>query len=195
LSGAPTRRLFFALWPDDEQRAALVQASCKIVRHCGGRPVPASNLHVTLAFLGSVPEPRLEQLSAIGRRVAATYPQDAMPLTVSLEALEHWSKPQVLAVVGRQDESQGAPVSGTAELARTLTKETAAAGFCPDLKPFRVHVTVARKVARPPRTSAVQKVLWSFDAFALIESRTLAEGPVYSVVESHLLGDSEKLRT
>jgi 2'-5' RNA ligase len=195
LSGAPPRRLFFALWPDDEQRAALVQGSGRIVRHCGGRPVPASNLHITLAFLGSVPEPRLEELSAIARRVAATYPQDAVPLTVTLEALEHWSKPQVLAVLGRQDESQGAPVSGTVELARRLTKETAAAGFSPDLKPFRVHVTVARKVARPPRTSAGQKVLWRFDAFTLIESRTLAEGPVYSVVESYLLGDSEKLRT
>lgn len=195
MSGAPARRLFFALWPDDEQRAALVQASCKIVRHCGGRPVPASNLHVTLAFLGSVPEPRLEELSAIARRVAATYPPDAMPLTVSLEALEHWSKPQVLAVLGRQGESQGAPVSGTAELARTLTNGTAAAGFSPDLKPFRVHVTLARKVACPPRTSAVQKVLWRFDAFALIESRTLAEGPLYSVVESYLLGNAEKLHT
>lgn len=194
MSVAPARRLFFALWPDEEQRAALVQASGKIARHCGGRPVPASNLHVTLAFLGSVPELRLKELSAIARRAAATYPQDAVPLTVSLEALEHWSKPQVLAVLGRQDESQGAAVSDSVELARTLAKETAAAGFSPDLKPFRVHVTVARKVARPPRSSAVQKVLWSFEAFALVESRTLAEGPVYSVVESYVLGDSEKLR-
>jgi 2'-5' RNA ligase len=195
VSGAPTRRLFFALWPNAEQRAALLHATSKIVRHCGGRPVPEGNLHLTLAFLGSVPEPRLEELSAIGRRAAAALPAHAAPLAVSLAALEHWAKAQVLAVLGREEEPRGTRVSGVAELARILTTETAAAGFSPDLKPFRVHVTVARKVARAPRPTGMQRVLWSFDAFALVESRTLAEGPVYSVVESYVLCGAEKVRT
>ena len=76
-----------------------------------------------------------------------------------------------------------------------LTTETAAAGFSPDLKPFRAHVTVARKVAQARRGIDMRKVLWSFDAFALVESRTLPEGPVYSVVESFVLGSTEKVRT
>jgi len=41
----------------------------------------------------------------------------------------------------------------------------------------------------------MRKVEWSFDEFALIESRTLEKGPVYSVVESYLLGGAEKVRT
>ena len=73
-----------------------------------------------------------------------------------------------------------------------LKNETAAAGFSPDLKPFRTHVTVARKVAHAPSTLAVQPVLWRFDAFALIESRTDPGGPVYSVIESYLLVKAEK---
>lgn len=194
MSGAPTRRLFFALWPDAEQRAALVHAAARIVRHCGGRPVPGESLHVTLAFLGSVPEPRLPELSAIAQRTVGTFPRDALPIAVSLETLEHWAKAQILTVLERKEAAQAA-ASGAAVLARILSSETAAAGFSPDLKPFRVHVTVARKVTRPPRSSAMRKVDWSFGAFALIESRTLAEGPVYSVVESFLLGGAEKLRT
>ena len=194
MSGVPTRRLFFALWPDAEQRAALLHATAKIVRHCGGRGVPEANLHVTLAFLGSVPESRLQDLSAIARRAAA-FSADAAPLAVSLGALEHWARPQVLAVLERAEEPRGAPASGVAELARRLTIETAAAGFSPDLKPFRAHVTVARKVARAPRAIDMRQVLWSFDAFALVESRTLPEGPVYSVVESFVLGSAEKVRT
>ena len=194
MSAAPTRRLFFALWPNGEQRAALLDATTKVVRHCGGRPVPEANLHLTLAFLGSVPEPRLEELSVIPRRAAAAWPADAVPLAVSLTALEHWAKAQVLAVLERDEEPRGTPASGVAELASVLTTETAAAGFRPDLKPFRAHVTVARKVARASRSIEMRKVLWSFDSFALVESRTLAEGPVYSVVESYVLGGAERLR-
>ena len=195
MSAAPTRRLFFALWPDAAQRAALAHAAGKTVRHSGGRPVPESSLHVTLVFLGSVPEPRLEDLRAIARGAAAAFPRSALPLAVSLEGFEHWAKPQILAVIGCEEEEQSAPASGVAQLAGILTRETAASGFCPDLKPFRVHVTVARKVARPPYSSEMRKVLWSFDAFALVESRTLSEGSVYSVVESYVLASVEKVAT
>jgi 2'-5' RNA ligase len=193
LSDARGRRLFFALWPDRVQRAALVRATAQAVRHSGGRPVSEPNLHVTLAFLGSVPEHRLEELAAIARRIAAGFPRKTVPLAVSLGGFEHWARPQVLAVLGQIEEADAASRSGTAELAQVLVAETAAAGFRPDLKPFRAHVTVARKVARQPRSSEMRKVLWSFDAFALIESRTLPEGPVYSVVESYLLGGAEKV--
>ena len=201
MSGAPTRRVFFALWPNGEQRAALVNATAEIIRHCGGRPVPERNLHVTLAFLGSVPEPRLGGLSATARRAAAGFPRGAVPIAVRLETLEHWPRAQILTLLEpRREEAQGAadpgaPAASPAALARTLTDETAAAGFSPDLKPFRAHVTVARKVARAPRSSAMRKVEWTFDAFVLLESRTLDEGPVYSVVESYLLGSAEKVRT
>ena len=156
--------------------------------------MPGENLHVTLAFLGSVPEPRLAELSAIARRAAAAFPGDALPIAVSLQTLEHWAKAQVLTILERKDKAQ-ASASFAPALARILSTETAAAGFSPDLKPFRVHVTVARKVARPPRQDVMREVQWSFDAFALIESRTLPEGPVYSVVESYLLGGGEKVRT
>ncbi len=195
MSGAPTRRLFFALWPDEEQRAALVHATGRIVRRCGGRPVPGENLHVTLVFLGSVPEARLAELSAIARRTAVALPRDAVPLVVTFEGFDYWAKPQVLTVLERGEKAHVAPASGVAELARILTNETAAVDFSPDLKPFRAHVTVARKVARAPRSGEMRKVPWSFDAFALVESRTLAEGPVYSVVESYLLGNAKKVGT
>ena len=46
--GAAPRRLFFALWPDEVQRCALEHNAAKAVRHSGGRPVAAANLHVTL---------------------------------------------------------------------------------------------------------------------------------------------------
>ena len=45
-------RLFYALWPDEPLRERLAEAARDAVRQSGGRPVPAGNYHLTLAFLG-----------------------------------------------------------------------------------------------------------------------------------------------
>ncbi|TLZ34248.1 MAG: RNA 2',3'-cyclic phosphodiesterase [Gammaproteobacteria bacterium] len=194
----PTRRLFFALWPDAGQRAALVHATRKAVRSSGGRPVPEESLHVTLAFLGSVPERRVAELQAIARRVAEA-PEAGAPMLVSFDRLVHWTKPRILCALDAEGsagfEAAGAPrvgaLAGAPALAESLKGETTARGFSPDLKPFHAHVTVARKVAHAPAAQPLRPVPWTFDAFALIESRTEPTGPVYSVIESYLLGKTE----
>jgi RNA 2',3'-cyclic 3'-phosphodiesterase len=197
----PTRRLFFALWPDEEHRDTLHCATRRSVRSCGGRPVPVQSLHVTLVFLGAVPEGRVPELDRIARRVADAFPAAGQPLLVSFDRLAYWARPQILCAlgtgtfasaqtVGEPHEADGA---GAPALSATLKNETAAAGFSPDLKPFRAHVTLARKVAHAPSELALQPVAWRFDAFALIESRTDPAGPVYSVIESYLLVKAEKV--
>ncbi|HEV2286150.1 MAG TPA: RNA 2',3'-cyclic phosphodiesterase [Steroidobacteraceae bacterium] len=192
MSAEPTRRLFFALWPDAAQRTALVRATARAVRHGGGRAVPEASLHVTLAFLGAVPGSRAGLLGALAARAAAAVATDALPLTLRFATLEHWARPQTLVALAREAPGSGGAV---AMLAGALVTAAAAAGFGPDLKPFRAHVTVARKVLRPPRELAIHEVVWSFGELALLESRTLQSGPVYSVVASHLLGGVENMRT
>ena len=197
----PTRRLFFALWPDEEQRDALHSAIRKSVRACGGRPVPVPSLHVTLAFLGGVPEGRVPELDRIARSVADAFPAAGQPLLVSFDRLAYWARPQILCALGTREleaaqavgEPHEADAAGAPALSATLKNETAAAGFSPDLKLFRAHVTVARKVAQAPSELALQPVLWRFDAFALIESRTDPAGPIYSVIESYSLVKAEKV--
>ena len=68
------------------------------------------------------------------------------------------------------------------------------AGFSPDLKPFRAHVTVARKVRDPQPLELGAPVHWSCAVLALMESRSGGRGSVYSVVESQLLVKAENLR-
>jgi len=178
--------VFFSLWPNEPLRSAFAHATRKAVRASGGRPVPAHNLHVTLAFIGSVPERRIPELKLIADQVAATFPQQATPLRLTFERIEHWKKAQIIcAIAAAQSEGAAAPVDS---LAGTLKKEAVGAGFAPDLKPFQAHVTVARKVARPPRSLDMPSVLWSFTDFALVESRTEAAGALYSVVDLWTLG-------
>jgi 2'-5' RNA ligase len=171
-------RLFFALWPDDSQRERLAHATAKAVTRCGGRPVAVAGLHVTLAFLGSVPVRRIPEVGVVAQRVSDGL---AEPLTLSFDHLEHWAKPQVLCAASSE------PSSSVAELARSLQKLTLEAGFTPDLRPFREHLTLARKVRYPTQAAPIRPVHWTVGGFALVASRTESAGPVYSIVESYLL--------
>ncbi len=175
---AKTRRLFFALWPDEAMRERLAEAAHPAVRASRGRAVPSAQLHMTLAFLGAVPAARVALLSAAAL-AAAGAPGGCLEL--SFERLAHWPGPRVLCALPAR-----AP-SVLGELVERLLEALGAAGFAPDLKPFRPHVTVARKVVRPSEPAAMAAVRWRFEAFALIESRTLESGPVYSVVETYPL--------
>jgi 2'-5' RNA ligase len=184
---APARRLFFALWPDETQRRALEHASAKAVRHSGGRPVPVPNLHVTLAFLGSVGAARIPDLQRSARELAARLAHDAPP-TLTFARLAHWKEAQILCALAAE---QSPSARG---LAVALQEAAAALGLSPDRKPFQAHVTLARKVVRPRATLRLRAVVWTFEAFALVDSRTEPSGPVYSVIESYPLIGTDKAR-
>ena len=142
--------------------------------------MPVASLHVTLAFLGSVPQSQRPQLESIAREQSSACAQE-VPLLLTFERLAHWPRQQVLCVPATEQSG------GAHALAAALRDAAAAAGFRPDLKPFRAHVTVARKVTRFARALSLHPVVWRFTAFALLESRTEERGAAYSMVESYSL--------
>ena len=196
----PTRRLFFAFWPTESQQQEMAQATHERVSSAGGRAVPIQDLHVTLAFLGSVPQRRIGELGAIAAWVArssvrvgpgiamsghgeATASEPVAPLvSLTFGRTAYWRKPGLLCAIEASREDRAAALA--ANLRRALT----AAGFSPDLKPFRAHVTLARKVS-PSHTlaHAFHPVTWEFGDIALIDSRTQAGGSLYSVVDRWIL--------
>lgn len=186
---APTRRVFFALWPSAEERHALARATHPAAAASGGRPVAEASLHATLAFLGSVPAVRLGELDALAQQVAGEFAAaTTRPPPWRFETLAHWARARVLVALAREEPRAQA-------LAARLKELSAAAGFRPDLKLFQAHVTVARKVEHAgAATPRLRPVEWRCDAFALIDSRTEAAGPVYSVVESYPLVKAEGTR-
>jgi RNA 2',3'-cyclic 3'-phosphodiesterase len=182
-----TRRLFFALWPDEPSRCALVHATRKAVQHCGGRPVAEHNLHATLLFLGSVGESRVSEVAGIGARAAAEtlVARDSSSAAFVFDRIELFQKAHVLVATTSASSGIGHLVANA--LVESLQRETSRAGFAPDLKPFRPHVTVARKVAFLRTALRMEPVEWRFTAFALVESRTDPDGPVYTVLHSYPL--------
>ena len=169
----------------------MVRATRKQAQASGGRPVPAANLHVTLAFLGSVPRRRLPELAEVGHGAAETLrPALAAAasaggfLELAFDHLEYWRAAKLVCAL------PAAPPAPVTALARKLQDLLVGRGFAPDLKPFRPHVTVVRKVARPGTTGSrgkMQPLIWRFTELALIASRTLPEGALYSVVGSYAL--------
>ncbi len=181
---AAARRLFVALWPTAPERASLLEALATVALGAG-RPVPAANLHVTLAFLGAVPEARTAALAALAGELAAL---SSASLPLCFTHLEYWPRPQILAAL-----TDSVPAAAV-QLAENLKRTSTAAGFLPDLKPFRAHVTVARQVQQCAGAMALPPVTWRCATLALIESRSSAAGPLYSVLESWALGKRENMR-
>lgn len=190
---APTRRLFFALWPDEAMRQAMERATGDAARVSGGRPVAAADLHATLAFLGAVPERRLPELVAVARKAAAVFAGAvARPLELTFDRLEYWRSARVLCALSRE------PPEWTVALVRMLQELLIESGFAPKLKspqstavnidsPFQPHVTVARKVYRSPRAMGMQRVTWRGTDIVLVDSKTLPEGAIYAVLERFVL--------
>ena len=192
-----TARLFFALWPDEPMQAALAAAVVATDARPHSRAVPAKNFHLTLAFLGAVPQSRFEALGQVAAQCALAFGSRAAassaggtgsspgaseaPIAITLDTLEHWRKPQILCATASQ------PPLAAVELAESLQRSLTGEGFTPDLKPFRVHATVARKVRRVSRELHIEPVRWSFREFHLVESQTGPEGSSYSTLKKWAL--------
>ena len=166
----PTLRLFFALWPDAALREALRHATRKAVRASGGRPVADGNLHITLAFLGSVPVADREKVEAVAAGVVAE------PFGFALSELRLWSRAKTLVLAPAQTPPP------LASLYTTLWERLETVGYARERRPFRPHVTLARKVNSPGEMTLRGPVEWRADSFALVRSVTDPGGAKYEVI-------------
>jgi RNA 2',3'-cyclic 3'-phosphodiesterase len=160
-------RLFFALWPDADAAAQLASVAIKLTLKSPARLVTPGNYHVTLAFLGEVASPQVDQWRQIGRALRAPR------CTIALNLIEYWPEPKVVAAVVRD------PPAALLEL-RTQLQEAA---DLPRL-PLRAHVTLARKVAQAPVLQAMSAIAWQATSVSLVRSETGGAESAYTVVDT-----------
>lgn len=171
LPGAPARRLFLACWPDGTTREHMAHAGRQATRDRGGRTVPPHNLHVTLVFLGSVGEGAMPSVLAAARGLTSA------PFEILFDRIEFWPRPQVIVVV------PAVVPPGATMLAADLGARLAHGGLEFDPRPWRPHVTLARKVVtRPASDLAFRPVRWPVRALSLVESLTGPTGVRYAVL-------------
>ncbi len=163
------RRLFFALWPDAATRAGLSAWQARIGGECGGRPVAPENLHLTLKFLGAVPQSSLDELRVIAAQ--AVMP----PIQLVLDRVGFWPRPAV--VFAGADHVPPA----LAALAGYLDDAASGLGIAPERRRFRAHCTLFRKAARRPG-AACEPLCWKIRGFVLAESLAGRDGVSYRVI-------------
>jgi 2'-5' RNA ligase len=162
-----TRRLFFALWPNESERGALLDAFGATIAAAGGRAVLPSHLHLTLEFLGAVPDAERAALETLGAALAL--PEEV----VVLDRLHWWARAATLVV------APGAPGPGLLAAQVQLRETLKGRGFRVDSRPFRPHVTLARKVRSAPPLAAPAGVAWRLNELALVESLSQPQGSRY----------------
>lgn len=138
------RRLFVALDLPEAVRSALADW-CARVAPAGVRRVPAENLHLTLAFLGSRSEDEAAAVAALLEPLVRASVVEPLSTADALWLPLH--RPAVLAV-----SIEGG--QGLIQLQEALVAAlTRAVGFVPERRAFRPHVTVGR-FPRDARVSA-----------------------------------------
>jgi 2'-5' RNA ligase len=150
--------LFFAIWPDPECARALEALSGRIAAQVEGKAVPASKLHMTLAFLGSIDA--AAQLAAIDVGSAVR----GAAFEATLDRLGSFRNARVAwAGMSRLPRALSA-------LQASIDARLRQQGFPLEERPFAPHVTLARKTARTLRASALVPITWQVDAFTLVRS-------------------------
>jgi 2'-5' RNA ligase len=174
--GPPTRRLFFALWPDEVTRARTARAARAVSTPCHGRPVPAANHHITLEFLGDVPPDTFDCLLAC----AAAFVGE--PFELTLDRADSFRRPGIVWL------GPSAVPEPLMRLYQHLHTGVARCGLSPEERAFRPHLTIMRKARRGPAGEAFEPIVWPVQDFVLVESVTASNGSRYQVLRRWPLG-------
>jgi 2'-5' RNA ligase len=180
-------RCFVAIDVSPGVRAALADAQGGLRAAAPGadvRWVDPAQLHLTLQFLGQVPDPQVVEIAARLATVAAGTPA----IDLAAAGLGAFPTPRRARVVWA---GVTVGVAELAELAKDIGTALAPLGFPPEERPFRAHTTLGR--VRSPRglgrlASALERAAslqfgsWTARELVLYQSRLRPTGALYEAV-------------
>lgn len=179
-------RLFYAIdLPDDIKRpiAECLPELRKLGHHI--RPVRESGMHLTLLFLGEMPESVLPDLSEYGTNAVAA----ARPCRLEIGPVGFFPRVSFLTLTGEIE---------TLILVSSVLADTCS-GYLekPETRPFKAHVTLARhkqKIRSGEKDrikgiySQFQGLSWIADELVLYESELTSKGAIYTAIERFKFG-------
>lgn len=166
-------RLFFALWPDEAVRKQLGEVANEIKEE-SLRYTKISNLHITLAFLGDVSASDQAVLMQLANKIQSS------KFCLELNRIGWWRKPGILWIAPN---TVPEVLKKLVEQLQTMIKQQ---GLSIDERPYKPHVTIARKVKVFTAPEIMVHIPWAVTGFALIVSKSTENGVDYQVVQEWL---------
>ncbi|MEE9141462.1 MAG: RNA 2',3'-cyclic phosphodiesterase [Gammaproteobacteria bacterium] len=170
MSAATHKRLFFALWPPAELQAEISSATADVLVASKGRPQAEKNIHLTLAFLHNVEIERLECVCDAASRV------EVRPFKLTLDRFAYWRRSKILSL------STSSIPDELEQLFDQIWTELGACDFRREERPFKAHVTLARKARHGSRDPLPKPIVWRIDEFVLVESVPGPKGRDYPIL-------------
>jgi len=171
------KRLFIgiAYQPGEPVKEVLTELRSRAEEPGAGlRPVVEENLHITLKFLGMIPESDIAMICQVMQQTVSRH----LPLTLQVRGFGCFKQALWLGIKDSEE---------LQELAAAINQALAVVGVAREQKPFRPHLTVAR--LRPNARLKVSELQTSYgdrdwgaikvDSVHLFESETLPEGARY----------------
>jgi len=138
-----------------------------------GRRIPARNLHVTLAFLGDVEEPRI---AAITQEMQQARPPAC---AFTLDKLGYFAQSRIVWA------GAGVVPPELAAYRARLNEALGHAGLRSEKRAFKLHVSLLRDVEKTPTAQLLQtrmRLPWAVRDVALVASELASGGSRYRVM-------------
>ncbi|MCB1859666.1 MAG: RNA 2',3'-cyclic phosphodiesterase [Gammaproteobacteria bacterium] len=171
MPGDDTQRLFFALWPDEGVKG-LLRSLQESVSPKSGRAVVAEDLHITLAFLGSVERRLLGCVEGAAQGVSGV-----PPFSLKLDQLGHWPRSGILWC------GPGFVPVELRALVRYLWRALMRCGFTPDDRAYTPHVTCYRRSSPISPRELLPALNWPVREFVLVRSIAGGSAPRYRIIK------------
>jgi len=168
----PSRvKVFFALWPNDDEREALSAWQPTLKKLCGGRAMRKQTLHTTLVFIGHIDADRLEALLLAAQEVVA------QGFELRFDNARYWGHNHIAYAAPAQVPEQ------LLKLVDRLERSLRRHRFGFDQREYKPHVTLLRNAHWTDEPlPGLPPVRWRAGDFALVQSlsgeyRVLARFP------------------
>lgn len=162
-----TRRLFFALWPDDRQRDRLRDHISPVAKLIEGQHVYRGSWHVTTAYIGGFEEQRIPDLQARAAEI------DVEPFRMRFDRVEFWPRPRVACLMASTVPAE------LEQLVDSLNAVLAEFGVEVEDRTYRPHITVVRRANRFETQRLAQPALVEWSGYELVESISQPGGATY----------------
>ena len=183
-------RLFVAIELDEANRSRLAKLHGSLERKCPGvRWVQEHQLHMTVKFLGDVPDGQVPDVSAALELAGSS----AKPFAMDLQGAGCFPpRGSVRIVWSGATETSGALIQCVA----AAEEELESLGFPRERKPFSPHITIGRvrsddsngRIRSAVDAAAYENMAQTVKSLTLMSSVLSPKGPAYSVVGRANLG-------